>query len=114
MAGDSKFHDGMRHLQDLRDTRRLADRLEHTIVHRVFTVEWSAYVPQADYTPSPPVPAWKTFEVFRDALPARDRPSANDDGTPPRQLSPDPRGKADARQRRRAPVFSAEHVHRWA
>jgi hypothetical protein len=42
-------------------------------------VEFSAYVPQADYTP--PVPAWKTFDVFRDALPARDRPSASDDGT---------------------------------
>jgi hypothetical protein len=34
-------------------------------------VEHSAYAPRPDYRP--PVPAWKTFEVFRDALPARDK-----------------------------------------
>jgi uncharacterized protein len=34
-------------------------------------VEHSAYAPRAEYTP--PVPAWKTFDVFRDSLPARDR-----------------------------------------
>lgn len=40
-------------------------------IHRMQLVEESAYAPRADYTP--PVPAWKTFEVFRDALPERDR-----------------------------------------
>lgn len=46
-------------------------------IHRMQFVEHSAYSPRADYTP--PVPAWKTFDVFRDALPARDR--ADDDRT---------------------------------
>jgi predicted pyridoxine 5'-phosphate oxidase superfamily flavin-nucleotide-binding protein len=40
-------------------------------VHKMQLVELSAYVPKPDYTP--PVPAWKTFDEFRDALPARDR-----------------------------------------
>lgn len=40
-------------------------------LHKMKLVEYSAYAPQADYTP--PVPAWKTFDTFRDALPARDR-----------------------------------------
>ncbi len=40
-------------------------------VHKMQLVEYSAYAPRADYVP--PVPAWKTFEVFRDALPPRDR-----------------------------------------
>jgi len=40
-------------------------------IHRMQLVEHSAYAPRPQYTP--PVPAWKTFEVFRDALPARDR-----------------------------------------
>jgi hypothetical protein len=40
-------------------------------IHKMQLVELSAYVPKADYTP--PVPAWKTFAEFRDALPARDR-----------------------------------------
>jgi predicted pyridoxine 5'-phosphate oxidase superfamily flavin-nucleotide-binding protein len=39
-------------------------------VHKMQLVELSAYVPKADY--EPPVPAWKTFAEFRDALPARD------------------------------------------
>jgi hypothetical protein len=34
-------------------------------------VELSGYSPPPDYTPSEP--AWKSFVVFRDALPARDR-----------------------------------------
>jgi predicted pyridoxine 5'-phosphate oxidase superfamily flavin-nucleotide-binding protein len=41
-------------------------------LHKMQLVEHSVYAPRPDYTP--PVPAWKTFEVFRDALPARDRP----------------------------------------
>lgn len=39
-------------------------------IHKMQLVELSAYVPKADY--EPPVPAWKTFAEFRDALPARD------------------------------------------
>lgn len=41
-------------------------------LHKMQLVEYSAYAPRANYTP--PVPAWKTFDAFRDALPARDRP----------------------------------------
>jgi len=37
MQSDSMFHDGMRKLQDARDTRRIADRLEQVIVHTSFT-----------------------------------------------------------------------------
>ncbi len=40
-------------------------------LHRMQLVEHSAYAPRPGY--EPPVPAWKTFDVFRDALPARDR-----------------------------------------
>jgi len=43
-------------------------------IHRMRLTEYSVYAPRPGYVP--PVPAWKTFEVFRDALPARDR----DDG----------------------------------
>jgi len=41
-------------------------------IHQMKLVEHSAYAPRPGY--QPPVPAWKTFDVFRDALPARDRP----------------------------------------
>ncbi len=37
MESDSIFHDGMRKLQDARDSRRIADRLEQVIVHASFT-----------------------------------------------------------------------------
>ena len=40
-------------------------------IHKMQLVDYSAYAPRPDYTP--PVPAWKTFDAFRDALPARDR-----------------------------------------
>lgn len=40
-------------------------------LHKMQLVEHSAYAPRAGYTP--PVPAWKNFDSFRDALPARDR-----------------------------------------
>lgn len=40
-------------------------------IHRMTLVEPSAYAPRPHYTP--PVPAWKQYEVFRDALPPRDR-----------------------------------------
>ena len=41
-------------------------------IHKMQLVEHSAYAPRQAYTP--PVPEWKTFDDFRDALPARDRP----------------------------------------
>ena len=40
-------------------------------LHQMQLVEPSVHAPRPDYTP--PVPTWKTFEAFRDALPARDR-----------------------------------------
>ena len=40
-------------------------------IHRMQLVEYSVYAPRAEYRP--PVPAWKTFDIFRDSLPARDR-----------------------------------------
>ena len=40
-------------------------------LHKMRLVEYSAYAPRPNY--DPPVPAWKTFDTFRDALPARDR-----------------------------------------
>jgi len=45
-------------------------------LHRMQLVEHSAYAPRPDYTP--PVPAWKTFDAFRDVLPARDRGAGED------------------------------------
>lgn len=44
-------------------------------MHKMQVVEHSVYAPRPDYTP--PVPAWKTFDSFRDALPARDRSGTN-------------------------------------
>ena len=40
-------------------------------LHKMALVEHSVYAPRPDYTP--PVPAWKTFDAFRDSLPGRDR-----------------------------------------
>lgn len=40
-------------------------------IHKLQLVEYSTYAPRTDYTA--PVPVWKTFEVFRDVLPDRDR-----------------------------------------
>jgi uncharacterized protein len=40
-------------------------------IHKMQLIEHSVHVPRPDYTP--PVPAWKTFDAFRDALPLRDR-----------------------------------------
>jgi len=47
-------------------------------LHKMQLVEHSAYAPRPAYTP--PVPAWKTFDAFRDALPARDRTKGEQDG----------------------------------
>ena len=46
-------------------------------IHKMQLLEYSVYAPRTDYTP--PVPEWKTFDAFRDALPARDRPDDNVD-----------------------------------
>jgi len=40
-------------------------------LHQMKLVGHSAYAPRPGY--EPPVPAWKKFDEFRDALPARDR-----------------------------------------
>lgn len=40
-------------------------------IHKMKLIEHSVYAPKPDYVP--PVPAWKTFDAFRDALPPRDR-----------------------------------------
>ncbi len=45
-------------------------------IHRMRVVEHSAYAPRPDATA--PVPDWKRYEVFRDALPERDRPDTDD------------------------------------
>lgn len=44
-------------------------------IHKMEPVEHSAYAPRENYTP--PVPAWKTYGVFRDALPERDKPGGS-------------------------------------
>ena len=49
-------------------------------VHRMNLIEHSVFAPAAGHIP--PVPGWKNDERFRDALPARDRPSAPDPGKP--------------------------------
>lgn len=45
-------------------------------LHKMKLIEYSAYAPKTNYTP--PVPTWKTFDAFRDALPARDRTDENE------------------------------------
>ena len=44
MEDDPLYHDGMRRLQDARETRRLADRLKQTIVHPRFTDDDRAFI----------------------------------------------------------------------
>jgi len=41
------YHEGMRRLQDARETRRLADRLEQVTVHDAFTDEDRAFIARA-------------------------------------------------------------------
>ena len=55
-------------------------------IHKMQMVELSAYVPQPDYTP--PVPEWKTFDEFRDALPARDRTDGQHDAATGKPTKP--------------------------
>ena len=44
MADDSIYHDGMRQLQDARETRPIADRLGQVTVRRAFTDEDRAFI----------------------------------------------------------------------
>ena len=44
MADSPLYHDGMRQLQDARETRPLADRLEQVTVRTVFTDEDRAFI----------------------------------------------------------------------
>lgn len=44
MTDHAMYHDGMRRLQDARETRRLADRLERVTVHTSFTDEDRAFI----------------------------------------------------------------------
>lgn len=46
MSDASLYHDGMRQLQDARDTRRLADRLMEVTVHTEFTDDDRAFIEQ--------------------------------------------------------------------
>ena len=44
MPGATMYHEGMRDLQDARDTRRIADRLEEVVVRSAFTDEDRAFI----------------------------------------------------------------------
>jgi uncharacterized protein len=44
MADNPMYHEGMRSLQDARETRRLADRLEQVTAHTEFTTEDRAFI----------------------------------------------------------------------
>ncbi len=44
MADDPMYHDGMRQLQDARETRPIADRLEQVTVRTAFTDEDRAFI----------------------------------------------------------------------
>lgn len=44
MDGDSFYHKGMRELQEARETRQLADRMEGVIVHSALTAEDKSFI----------------------------------------------------------------------
>jgi len=44
MADDPMYHEGMRRLQDVRETRLLANRLEEVTVRAAFTDEDRAFI----------------------------------------------------------------------
>ncbi|MBP6279881.1 MAG: pyridoxamine 5'-phosphate oxidase family protein [Rhodocyclaceae bacterium] len=44
MTDKPMYHDGMRKLQDIRETRPLADRLEQVTVRSAFTAEDRAFI----------------------------------------------------------------------
>ena len=47
MASDSIYHDGMRRLQDARETRPIADRLRQVTVRSAFSDEDRAFIERA-------------------------------------------------------------------
>ena len=47
MTGEPMYHEGMRRLQDLRETRALADRLEQVVVRTSFSEEDRAFIQRA-------------------------------------------------------------------
>ena len=47
MAVESMYHEGMRRLQDARDTRPIADRLREVTVRTAFTAEDRAFIERA-------------------------------------------------------------------
>ena len=49
-------------------------------LHRMQVTEYSAHAPRPDHTP--PVPAWKGFDAFRDYLPERDRVGSKPESPP--------------------------------
>jgi predicted pyridoxine 5'-phosphate oxidase superfamily flavin-nucleotide-binding protein len=50
-------------------------------IHKMQLLEHSVYAPRPCYTP--PVPAWKSFDSFRDYLPERDRCAATEQSANP-------------------------------
>ena len=44
MTGHATYHEGMRRLQDIRETRPLADRLEEVTMRAAFTAEDRAFI----------------------------------------------------------------------
>ena len=48
MTDESPYHEGMRSLQDVRDTRRIADRLAEVTLRRAFTDEDRAFIEMTD------------------------------------------------------------------
>lgn len=49
MQDDPMYHDGMRRLQDARDTRRIADRLEEVTAHSSITRDDRAFIESAPF-----------------------------------------------------------------
>jgi predicted pyridoxine 5'-phosphate oxidase superfamily flavin-nucleotide-binding protein len=47
LVSEGPYHDGMRRLQDLRETRALADRLAQVTLHSAFTPEDRAFIERA-------------------------------------------------------------------
>lgn len=55
MADDPIYHDGMRRLQDARETRGIADRLEQVTLRTVFTDEDRAFIERCPMFSSQPL-----------------------------------------------------------
>ena len=64
------YHDGMRRLQDLRETRALADRLEKVTMRSVFTERTKASSSDAAWSSSRPRMKWASGVFIKAAWPA--------------------------------------------